>query len=385
MSWITSQRPSPRWTLGTILGVGCAVFMGITLRAPTAFADETSSPAQVQLQEQMKAKGTDASLTILPVRVGGRPFDRVSEALGVLLEQQGLKNIELGTKAYDPAADADLLQLADGLGKFVTENPITTDYALYVEYNANLPQLKLESVRGAIVDKQGAVVISRQTTPEELEKLQQGDHPDLMTISVGVAEQIGPHFGLNEQTAAAAKPGKMAQLMEERSGIPTESERNAVIARAEAMRKAGPARTLLVLTPRVMGKATQVDSAAALASQINEAKLCVATAALEVTEFHASQRDPNELKALWEFAREVREHVRQHPPETDYVLAADFVFTPMNWERGFVHFVVCDAHGEWVLVDLQNSHHKAYQSIRPVSQDDCDRLLVKRLAGELKQ
>jgi hypothetical protein len=58
---------------------------------------------------------------------------------------------------------------------------------------------------------------------------------------------------------------------------------------------------------------------------------------------------------------------------------AKSVFNPQNWEQGYVHFVICDRRGEWVIVDMQNSHHPDYQSVKPISQADCDKILVKRL------
>ena len=72
-----------------------------------------------------------------------------------------------------------------------------------------------------------------------------------------------------------------------------------------------------------------------------------------------------------------------HPNELD-ALYADYVFNPQNSEQGLVHFVVCDRKGEWVIVDMQNSHHPDYQSIGIISRDRCDQLLVKRLEGCLK-
>jgi hypothetical protein len=56
----------------------------------------TVSDEQQQRLGLMKSKGVDGSLTILPVKLFSEPYDRVSEVVGVLLEQRGLKNIELG-------------------------------------------------------------------------------------------------------------------------------------------------------------------------------------------------------------------------------------------------------------------------------------------------
>jgi hypothetical protein len=41
---------------------------------------------------------------------------------------------------------------------------------------------------------------------------------------------------------------------------------------------------------------------------------------------------------------------------------------------------IVDRKGEWVIVDLQNSHQPDYQSIGITSRARCDQLLVKRLA-----
>jgi predicted nicotinamide N-methyase len=121
-------------------------------------------------------------------------------------------------------------------------------------------------------------------------------------------------------------------------------------------------------------------SATDLAGLINTAKLSTASAAGQAMLLKASQANPNELKVLWDLAREFRDYARKNPPEADYVLYADYVFNPQNWEQGYVHFVVCDRKGEWVIVDMQNSHQPDYESIKPTSRADCDKLLVKRLA-----
>ena len=116
---------------------------------------------------------------------------------------------------------------------------------------------------------------------------------------------------------------------------------------------------------------------------IRQAGLCDATEAGQTIVLKASLADPNELKALWGLAREFRVFLRSHPPEADYAIYADYAFNPQKPEQGFVHFVVCDRKGEWVIVDMQNSHHRDYQSIGITSRERCDKLLVKRLEGYL--
>ena len=78
----------------------------------------------------MKAKGSDASLTILPVRLAGKPWDRLTEVVGVLLEQQGLKNIAIGNGTLEPKS-GNLQDLATTVSEFVKAHPVATDYVLY--------------------------------------------------------------------------------------------------------------------------------------------------------------------------------------------------------------------------------------------------------------
>jgi hypothetical protein len=207
---------------------------------------------------------------------------------------------------------------------------------------------------------------------------------DPMTFSVLLVEQFGPQLGLNEETAKAAKPGKLAALLDQRSGLPPENERAALPGRRQVMKQTLPGATLLVYPARIGGNQTSVSSATNIAGLLNEAGICKSVASDQPVLLKASQADPNELKALWGLAREFREYVRAHPPAADYALYADYVFNPQNAEQGFVHFVVCDRKGEWVMVDMQNSHQPDYQSVGIISRERCDQLLVKRLEGCLK-
>jgi len=339
-------------------------------------------PEQQKRIELMKSKGTEASLTILPVRLGGRPFDRVSEVVGMLLEQQGLKNIELGKTAFDPGKETDMTRLAGSLGDFIGKNPITTEYALYAEFNGSR-EGGLNEIRAVVLDKTGAVVWTDHLTAQStaIKNLQEREP---MTFSTLLVERLSPELGLNETTAKAAKPGKMAAIMAERSGLPLESETAPLPERQKKMKETGQKATLLVYPARVRGDAVNAASATELAKMINAARLCKAVPAKNFMLLKASQADPNELKTLWGLAREFRDYAKKNPVDADYVLYADLVFTPGNWEQGFVHFVVCDKEGEWVIVDMQNSHHADYQGVKPTSREGCEQILLKRLEGYLR-
>jgi hypothetical protein len=345
-------------------------------RKPSVLAE------QEKRLELMKSKGPEASLTILPIRLAGKPFDRVTEVVGLLVEQRGLKNIELGSTAFNPEDKTAMEGLVVSLGEFIRKNPITTEYALYAEYNGSR-QTGLDELRAVIVDKTGAPVWTDRQTPQD-EAFKRLESREPMTLSVLLVERLSPQLSLSEETAKTAKPGKMARLMEERSGLPPENERAPLPGRQETMRKSLPKATLVVFPIRIGGNAADAAGAADLAKMIDDAGLCKAEAAKNSLLLKASQADPNELKVLWDLAREFRDHARNNPADADYVLYADYVFSPQNWEQGIVHFVVCDRKGEWVIVDMQNSHHDDYQSIKPISKDGCNKLLVKRLKGYLK-
>ena len=142
--------------------------------------------------------------------------------------------------------------------------------------------------------------------------------------------------------------------------------------------------TLMVFASRINGTTVDTASAGNLAKLINESGLCRAVTAEEPVLLKASLADPNEMKKLWDLASEFRDYAKQNPLDADYVLYPDYIFNPQNWEWGLVHFVVCDRNGDWVIVDMQNSHHPDYQSIKPISREGCDNLLVKRLEGYLR-
>ncbi len=159
---------------------------------------------------------------------------------------------------------------------------------------------------------------------------------------------------------------------------PEQSEFAAMDKRLEAMKKAGTSARLMVYPTRVGGDHTEKSSATHLSKLLNEAGLCQATVA-KTGPVLKGEGWPDESTVLWLFARAAREYARQHPVDSDYVLFADYWDSPrkVTWA---VHFVVCDRAGDWVIVDLQNSHHPDFQRINPKTLADGDRLLRLRLS-----
>jgi len=364
------------------LAVAFSGMLGLAAWAQNAPVPAGVAPDQQKRLDAMKVKSADASLTILPVRLGGKPWDRVSQVVGVLLEKQGLKNIELGKMPLEATNAGTMDDLSAAVGAVVQANPVATDYALFAEFNGTR-QTGLNEIRAVVVDKSGAVVWTERATSAD-EAFKKLEHPDPMDLSVLLVEQLSPQMGLNEETAKAAKPGKLETLLNEQSGLPSQAERDAGLARQKALKQAAPDVTLMIYAARVGGDKISVASATNVVGLLNQAGLCKAVQAEQSVLLKSSQADPNEQKTLWSLAREFRDYVRAHPPETDYALYADYVFNPQNADQGFVHFIVCDRKGEWVIVDFQNSHWPDYQSVGVISRAHCDKLLVKRLQGYLQ-
>lgn len=346
--------------LGSAAVLG-AVALAVSVRAETG-ASKSLTP--------------DASVTILPVRLAGAPMGRVSEVVGLMLERNGLKQIELGGTAYVPPKDVAVEAWPDSLGHFLQEHPVATDYVLYAEFNGTR-QTGFEEVRALLADAKGAAVWQERKTKAD-ESFAKLKTPEPMTLAMLLADDVGPQFGLSAETAKAAKPGKLARLMEERSGLPTAEERAALKPRLNAFVGALQQSTV-VLFPVRIGAEFDAESAAAIAQELSHLGIGKSVSVGPKILLPASQRGPNELKTLWDLAREFREYLRKTPLGADYAVFADYAFNPARWEQGFVHVVVCDARGDWVIVDLQNSHQSDYASVKPASKVDCNQLLTRRL------
>jgi hypothetical protein len=356
------------------------VFLGVLLSflfaAGSVLAQQGETKSVVSKEQQqrldrMKSKGVDASLTILPVRLIDEPFERVSEVVGAVLEQQGLKNIELGKVAFVRTTKPGLQALADSVGKFVKRHPVKTDYVLYAEMNGDRQKHQIDELAGIVVDRAGAVVWTEALTSKD-EVFRKVEDPDPMGFSMLLVQRLSPQMGLNEETARNAKPGKMAAIMSERSGLPPESEMAALPERQKVLKENLKKSTLIVFPVRSGGEA-DIAGAGGMIKLINDSGLCKAVPSKDPLLLKSSQEGPNELKILWDLARDFRDYVKKNPQNADYFLYADYA------PPGYVHFVVCDRNGDWVIADLQNSTHPDFRTVNPTSADGCNKLVVSRL------
>jgi len=295
--------------------------------------------------------------------------------LGLLLEESGYDHYEIADKDFKlPEGSPTRQERTAAFAKFVGEQDMKTDYALGTEFTIfAVPRKSGLYVYPVIVDANGNL-----TWADDRER-----HGKMEFDCLEVArERLRPVMALDTLPEKELAPDKKRILQEARAKQPPSgSERQAMKEQQEALKKAGASARVLVFPARVGGDRTEPNCATHLSSLLNDAGFCQASVAKTGPVMEGSGW-PNEMHLLWLFARNVREYVRQHPADSNYVLFPDYWVNPRG-QVWAVHFVICDRTGEWAIVDLQNSHQKAFQSISPKNLEDCDRLVLKRLKTEL--
>ena len=365
-----------RWLSGALV----LILGALPVRPCLAGQEQHGDKAQAQRLQKLRGDGAKAAITILPVLMMEKPNREIADALGLTLEKAGLENLTAADTPFTPPAGTAWEQLPAALGEFVRKNAPPTPYVLLAEF-VGTPQTGPQEVRFAIVDKDGALVLADRQTPADADfkKFAAAD-PDPMGCSALVAERVRKLLSL-PAPAQPEREGKFAQLWAQKSGTPTEGERAAMKKAQERFKAALRGASVLVFPARVGGE-VNTEHARQLAEAITKEFGCqahVAEAPFKVD--IAPSR--NEQRLLWDLARAFRDHVRQTHPDADYLLLADYYLSPEG-PVGAVHFVVCDRAGEWVIVDFQNNQHEDFQRLNPKSADDCDRLVVRRLAGYLR-
>lgn len=297
-----------------------------------------------------------------------RPF---ALTLGLLLEEKGYAKYEVAEADFQlPREEGARKTRAATFGEFVRELDLKTDYALCTELiHTGQRGGMYEEVYSAIVNAKG------QVAWEDTQR-RRGSDTELGALELACS-RLAPAMALDKLPKRELAEEKKRMLREVRAKEPpSESERKAMEERLNTLKEAGASARVLVYPARVGGNRTDPTCAKRLSKLLNEAGLCQATAA-ETGPVIEGSGWPNEMQVLWLFARNVREYVREHPADSDYALFPDYWFAPSGkvWA---VHSVVCDRTGDWVIVDLQNSHQETFQQIDPRNLEDCDRLVLAR-------
>jgi hypothetical protein len=274
-------------------------------------------------------------------------------------------------------------QRASAFGKFVVEQSLKTDYALCIEFTLHLEK-SWQEIYAVIVDAKGAVVWEESLQPDDSDFYRALDPGEVEQACGWICERLAPLMGLDQlPNKEPSEVTKEARRKKQAEAGPNPSERAAMKERLAVLEKTATSARVTVYPTRVGGDHTDGDSASRLVGFLNDAKLCEATAA-KTGPVLQGEGWPNEAKVLWIFANAARDYVRANPPDSDYILFADYWESPRTKATWAVHFVVCDRAGDWVIVDLQNSHHPDFQRINPKTLADGDRLMFERLKTHLK-
>lgn len=326
--------------------------------------------------------GLKAPMTIFPMRLVDRPNQDVSDALGMILENDGMMNLQPAEVSFQPDPGAPWEDMPTRLEEFMRSHPIATKYAIYAEIIGS-PKNGVDELRWIIVDSEGKLVMSdRLLRNDRTLKRLLGRQPEPLTCCTAVAKRIFTLAKWQKGHAPKEGEGTYARLWAEKSGTPSEAERQAMNQRLVHLKEKLKDSRIVVLPTRVADRG-DAGSASRLAHGMSEA-LGISVAALSEPVNLDIPGSSNEQRMLWDFARKLREHLRNHPIDADYILMADYLAEFAKGHVGAVHVVICDRTGDWVSVDFQNSHHPDFRRISPKSIEDCDKLATERIEKQLK-
>ncbi|MBL8751397.1 MAG: hypothetical protein JNK78_19725 [Planctomycetes bacterium] len=340
-------------------------------------------PETAARRDALHAAGVAAPLVLHPIVVLGRPDSRVAEALGLVLEKQGMSDLDVAAVPFAPPKDTKWDDVPALFGAHVAAlgGEAAKRHHLYAEF-LGTPKTGPEEVRFVVADGAGHVVIvDRQTPADAAFKRTAAKDPDPLGCSMLVADRL---FALADWKKApgSVRDGKFAKGWKDRSGVPDQKEFAAMKARLATMRDTIDKARVVVL-PTIAAGGHDGASAARLAEAIGREFGCRAEAKADGAKL-AVAPDSNEQKRLWDLARALKSSLAKAPAaNADYVLAADL---GVDAEGGhcYLHVVVTTATGEFVLVDFQNDQSPAVSKAMPKALADAESLLVARLGALLR-
>lgn len=345
-------------------------------------AQEPLPPERAARVAALHEAGVGVPLTLYPIRVLGRPDARVAQALGLVLERQGMSTLDVATAPFASEADT---AWADTPAKFAAHvrahaaAGAPPGYHLYAEF-LGTPKTGPDEVRFVVVDDAGElVVVDRQTRTDRAFRRTAGRDPDPMGCSVLVADRL---FTLADwqQQPDAVPDGKFARLWRELSGAPEPRDVEAMRPRLAKLRDEVHTARIAVL-PSIVAAGHDQASSQRLAAGLTREFGCRAVAAVDGAEIEVKP-DRNEQKRLWDLARGAHAAAAQ-AANADYVLVVDL---GVGGEGSvmWVHVVVCNAAGEPVVVDMQNDQQPMLRRAAPKTIAEAETFAIARLAALLR-
>lgn len=336
-------------------------------------------PEQGRRVAALREAGVDVSLMIFPVRVLGRPMRNVAEVLGLVLEKQGMGNLEAAEQDFAPPEGATWEETAKLFEEFIGKNAKVSGYALYAEFLGE-PKGGPTEVRFIVASAKGELVLmDRQTAADADFKKTAARDPDPLGCSALVARRLFALAGWKEKRGKTE--GKFAKLWAEKSGAASAAEQEAMKGRLAKLR-AARGKASLTVYPTLMGEKPDAESAGRLAKLLEGAFGGGATAAAEASGVSVSPSS-NQQKRMWDLSRGLRERVRANPPPTEYAALAEVLFDPASPGHGGVEVVICDRAGEWVVVEFCNEVHEEWARLKPKAVEDVERVAAAKVAARV--
>lgn len=327
----------------------------------------------------LQAAGPQASLTVFPFVLGEQPMPRVGAVVAVMMEQAGVEDVGADETVFRPPEGASIEEIAASFGSFIRDKGIERQYAVYGEYLGS--HAGVTEIRAVLVDRAGNVIWVDSQAPGDA-AFDQAAPGDPMACCVFLAGRLKEAMALPDlPPGAERKAGKLEREMARKSGVPEESEFEAMKKRQQKMAGRLAEASVVVYPVRVRDELNR-EQAERLADLLGTAGFSRVKVAEDDLPIEVAP-DRSQLRMLWSLARSFQDYVRAEPPEADYALYVDYLMVPPDGPVGGVHVVVCDREGEWVIVDLQNSHHEDFQAVAPMNAADCTRLAARRFAGYL--
>ena len=337
--------------------------------------------AQTARCERLQRAGVGATLTLFPVRLLGRPSGNVADALGLVLERQGMASIASASATFD-AKDLAWEAVPAAFGALVKANAgsagAAEGWSLYAEFLGD-PQKGPTEVRFVVVDAAGELVLNdRQTAADATFRRTAGADPDPLGCATCVGERLFELAGW-KKVPGGVRDGRFSAMWEKKSGVPDRKAREAMQQRAQALRGGLGTATFAVLAPS-WHRAEDVD-VTRFAAAVQQGLACKEAKPLAVSV--AVSPSPNQQKRLYDLAGLVKAQLAKAPIAADYAIAVDCGFD-VEGKSGYSNVVVVTQAGDLVLAEFQNDQHPLFRQHAPKTLADGERLAVAMLARALR-
>ena len=329
-------------------------------------------PAELEIRmDTMQECIDEVSIEIYPVILRNEGNLRIAQLVALFLERANVKDIRVNDTPFNVSAVSDVWTNSSVFGDFIDNVSIDSDYAMLGEFWQR-PDGGFE-VRGIVVDAEGC--------PVWVDSHIMGGDFDPMHGAIVLVERLRTRLGLPDPQREDAPEGEWAEFSRIDSGVPADEEFAAMEDRQANMREKF-ANANVIVFPILQSDEFNPEGAVELAALLETEGICPAKLAPTEVRIEFTPT-PSQLRRLWDMARGFRDHVRTAGIDADYGLLAEYLLNAEAREVLAVNFVLCDAEGEWVVVDLQNSHHEDFTSIAPETLACCNRLVAKRMTNYL--